>query len=63
METEKAQDSNDAQTNNTGPNASNGLIAEAQAVIDSSKLSATAEAHSTQTMRLINEVVIRLLLV
>jgi outer membrane protein OmpA-like peptidoglycan-associated protein len=49
METEKAQDSNDAQTNNTGPNAPNGLIAEAQAVIDSSKLSATAEAHSTQT--------------
>ena len=40
METEKAQDSSNAQTNNTGPNAPNGLIAEAQAVIDSSKPSA-----------------------
>ena len=49
METEKAQDSSNAQTNNTGPNAPNGLIAEAQAVIDSSKPSATAEAHGSQT--------------
>ena len=49
METEKAQDSSNAQTNNTGPNDLNGLIAEAQAVIESSKPSSLAEAHSSQT--------------
>ncbi len=46
METEKTQDSNDSQTNN---NDLNGLIAEAQAVIESSKPSSLAETHSNQT--------------
>ena len=46
METQKTQDGNDAQTNNSD---AKGLIAEAQAVIDSSKPSALVDAHSRQT--------------
>ena len=46
METQKTQDGNDAQTNNSD---AKGLIAEAQAVIDSSKPSGLVDAHSSQT--------------
>ena len=46
METQKTQDGNDAQTNNSD---TKGLIAEAQAVIDSSKPSGLVDAHSSQT--------------
>ena len=46
METQKTQDGNDAQTNNSD---TKGLIAEAQAVIDSSKPSGLVDAHSRQT--------------
>ena len=46
METQKTQDGNDAQTNNSD---AKGLIAEAQAVIDSSKPRGLVDAHSSQT--------------
>ncbi len=46
METQKTQDGNDAQTNNSD---AKGLIAEAQAVIDSSKPPGLVDAHSSQT--------------
>ena len=46
METQKTQDGNDAQTNNSD---TKGLIAEAQAVIDSSKPPGLVDAHSSQT--------------
>lgn len=46
METQKTQDGNDAQTNNSD---AKGLIAEAQAVIDSSAPPGLVDAHSSQT--------------
>ena len=46
METQKTQDGNDAQTNNSD---AKGLIAEAQAVIDSSNPRGLVDAHSSQT--------------
>ena len=46
METQKTQDGNDAQTNNSD---AKGLIAEAQAVSDSSKPPGLVDAHSSQT--------------
>lgn len=46
METQKTQDGNDAQTNNSD---TKGLIAEAQAVIDSSNPRGLVDAHSSQT--------------
>ena len=46
METQKTQDGNDAQTNNSD---AKGLIAEAQAVIDSSNPHGLVDAHSSQT--------------
>ena len=46
METQKTQDGNDAQTNNSD---AKGLIADAQAVIDSSNPRGLVDAHSSQT--------------
>ena len=46
METQKTQDGNDAQTNNSD---AKGLITEAQAVIDSSNPPGLVDAHSSQT--------------
>ena len=46
METQKTQDGNDAQTNNSD---AKGLITEAQAVIDSSNPRGLVDAHSSQT--------------
>ena len=46
METQKTQDGNDTQTNNSD---AKGLITEAQAVIDSSKPPGLVDAHNSQT--------------